>query len=334
MRKIQPAYQRTLFQKAADELGLTYKMRELISLGKNGEERKRKILQISNGEKSIFNLGATTSGTDYIAMKMAVNKPFIHDYYQEIGLPVPAQKKIYEPSDLEDFMQRHPQIVLKPSGSRAGKGAFGNVQDFQSAKEIVNTLRKDFSEIIAEEQVEGKEYRVLVFDGDIIAVAEYVPPVVIGDGKTSVIDLIKKSNKEKQVDANPYLKTIPIKEPLIRSLEQNGLTLESIPPEDKVVTLYKAAPISNGGTINDVTDFIHPENARIAIRAAQAINLNIAGVDIITPDISKPMTETGGKIIEINGGPDLAVHYFVSDGSPINVAKKILQRALCEKDAC
>lgn len=330
MKKIRSSYQRSLFQKAADELGFIYKMREIVSTNKNGGEIIRRVLQISNGDKSIFNLGATISGTDYIAMKMAVNKPFIHDYYQEIGLPVPKQRKIRGLSDLENFMRQHQKIVLKPSGSRAGKGVFGNVQDLQSAKKIIDVLKNDFSEIIAEEQVEGREYRALVYAGEIIAVAEYIPPAIKGDGKTSIINLIKKLNQEKKNAGNPYLKMIPIKKPLIYSLEQEGLSLESVLQNSQSITLYKAAPISNGGTINDVTDSIHPKNASIAIRAAQAINLNIAGVDIITPDISKPMSETGGKIIEINGGPDLAIHYFVSNNSPINIAKKILQKALCK----
>jgi cyanophycin synthetase len=330
MEKIQSGYQRSLFQKAANELGFAYKIREIVSTNKNGKKIIRKILQISNGDKSIFNLGATISGTDYIAMKMAVNKPFIHDYYQEIGLPVPEQKRVCGLSDLENFMRQHQKIVLKPSGSRAGKGVFGNIQDIQSAKEIMSVLKNDFSEIIAEEQIEGREYRALVYDGEIIAVAEYIPPAIKGDGKTSIIDLIKRLNKEKKNVGNPYLKMIPIKKPLLYSLEQEGLSLESVLQRGQSITLYKAAPISNGGTINDVTDSIHPKNASIAISAARAINLNIAGVDIITLDISKPMNETGGKIIEINGGPDLAVHYFVSNNSPINIAKKILRKALCK----
>lgn len=326
MKKEKNGSQLMLFQTAANELGLTCKIREIITMGKHGE-RRRGVLQISNGTKSIFSLGATTSGTDYIAMKMAVNKPFIHDYYQEIGLPVPEQKRIRSNSDLKDFMQRHQKIVLKPSGSRAGKGVFGNVHTLKNAKEIVASLKKSFPEIIAEEQINGKEYRVLVCNGSIVAVAEYVPPTITGNGEVSIHTLIKRLNKEKKTTGNPYLKTIPIKDSLVRALSQDGLSLKSILPRNHSLVLYKAAPISNGGTILDVTKLIHPENVTIAIQAAQAISLNIAGVDIITPDISKPMNKTGGKIIEINGGPDLAVHYFAHTiNSPTNVAKKILKK--------
>lgn len=326
MKKEKIGSQLMLFKAAADELGLAYKIREITTIGKRGE-RKRRVLQISNGTKSIFSLGATTSGTDYIAMKMAVNKPFIHDYYQEIGLPVPEQKRIRSASDLKDFMKRHQKIVLKPSGSRAGKGVFGNVHTLKNAKEIIESLKKSFPEIIAEEQIDGKEYRALVCNGSIIAVAEYVPPTITGDGKASIHTLIKRLNKEKKSAENPYLKTIPIKDSLVRALSQDGVSLKSILPKDHSLILYKAAPISNGGTIVDVTKLIHPENARIAIQAAQAINLNISGVDIITRDIAKPMRATNGKIIEINGGPDLAVHYFAySLNSPTNVAKKILKK--------
>lgn len=319
--------QKYYFLLAAKKLGLA--ARELAKLPRmqDGILRERVVTQITDGKKFLLTLGATTSQTSYLGMKIAVNKVATNSLLKKSGLPTTEQVDIHSKKDIALALARFGKIIIKPANSRAGKGVFSNIQSLDKAEVVYKSLKKRYSIIVAERIVEGNEYRVLVINGKVFAVAQYLPPIIIGDGEHSIHFLIKKENARRGKAKDTHL--IKINAALRLNLKDLQLTLRSVLERKKSIILHKAAPISNGGFTVDATKKIHPKNKRIAERAAKLINLDIAGVDIITPHIEEPIESTGGAIIEINGGPDFDVHFSVQRGKSRNGAEAVLKDYFC-----
>jgi cyanophycin synthetase len=273
-------------------------------------------------------MGATTNKTSYVGMKLAVNKIFTNNFLSLDELPVPLQMEVDSENDLEKMFERCSKIIMKPYGSRCGKGVMTEIIDVYDAIEKLGVIKKDFSRVIAEEQVEGSDHRVLVIGDRVVAVLHRKPPFVIGDGKSTIQELIEKENSSEVRMKGELLKPIKVDEEIIGYLKKKELEMDSVLGIDEKVELTNIANISAGGIGVAVTDKIHPENSEIAIKAAQSLGLDVAGVDIITSSIEEPLSETGGKIIEVNGGPDLRIHYYVSEGESVNPGEAIVKNLL------
>lgn len=315
--------QKYFFLLAAKHFGLSVKELGRLPHLEDGILRERTILCITKGDRSLLTLGATTSQTSYLGMKIAVNKVTTNNFLRKAGLPTTKQIDIQSEKDLSQAITRFGKIILKPANSRAGKGIFSNIRSLSKAKAVYKNLKKSYSIIVAEKVLDGNEYRALVINGKIFAVAQYVPPAVIGDGERSIQSLIKNENARRAATGDHHF--IKINTALRLNLDEAGLTLRSIIPHGQYVILHKAAPISNGGFAIDATKKIHPKNKLLVESAAKLMNLDIAGVDIITPSIEKPIKSTGGAILEINGGPDLDIHFSVRQGKSLNGAEAVLK---------
>ena len=315
--------QKYFFLLAAERLGLSAKELGRLPYMEDGVLRERVIVQITSGKKFLMVMGATTSQTSYLGMKIAVNKITTNDFLRKKGLPTTQQIDIRSESDLSVALTRFGKILLKPANARAGKGIFSNIQSLSQAQTIYKNLRKHYPIIIAEKILNGNEYRILVINGSVFAVAQYIPPTIIGDGRHSIHFLIKKENVRRTTARDTHL--IKINTALHLNLKELSLTINSVLSNNQSVILHKAAPISNGGFAIDVTENIHPQNKLLAENAAKLMNLDIAGIDIITPAIERPIELTGGAIIEINGGPDLNVHFSVRHGKSRNGAEAVLK---------
>lgn len=318
--------QLSLFRKAAQELGLNFStLGTFMAEAGFGKNKKRTVFRISKGKKSFFFLGATSMYTSYIGMKLAVDKVFSKGYMAEHGIPTTFQKEIETKKELRIFLRQHGKIILKPSASRAGRGIFSNITKLSDAYSALETIQKKLKKkAVAEKIVEGKEYRVLVANGKLIAVAEYLPPFVVGDGKHSIHELIKKENSQRKAAHSPLF-PISINDALRLNLAIQNKNLDSVLMENESFILHRAAPISSGGMTRNATSKIHKKNITMALRVAKLFQLDIAGIDFIIDDISNPLTKKNGAILEINGGPDLAVHYYVHEGESINPAVPILK---------
>lgn len=311
------------FFQAAIKLGLTIREFEKLPAMESGILKERTVMHITDGKKALLTLGATTSQTSYLGMKIAVNKVATNSFLKKSGIPTTEQIDIHTEKDLAHALEKFGKIILKPANSRGGKGIFSNITSFKKALEIYSQLKKNYPIIIAEKIVEGNEYRVLVINGKVFAVAEYVPPIIIGDGKHSIDFLIKKENTRRTALNDSHL--IKINTALRLNLKDKKLTSQSILPIETVMILHKAAPISNGGFTIDATDKIHTKNKLLAEKVATLMNLDIAGIDIITPHIEESIESTGGVILEINGGPDFGVHFDVAQGKSRNGAEMVLK---------
>lgn len=309
------------FEQAAKRLGLSTEPYASI---KGGSKERRSVFRISDGEKELFTLGATLLSTSFIGMKIAADKVSTNEILRQHGLPTTDQLLISDANSLAAFYKKHQgDILLKPLASTVGKGVHGTLQSLDEAISAYETIRKDFTYVLAEKKIRGKEYRVLVFENHIIAVAEYIPPTLVGNGADTILALIESHNQALTPESGLY--PIPIKPELVAILGEQELALSMVPAAGIHIPLYLIAPISHGGAAIDVTSEVHPDNQAIFLEAAQAIYLNVAGIDVITEDIGRPLSETGGVIIEINGGPDLSLHQNPTNRPGFDAAEEILR---------
>lgn len=309
------------FAQAARRLGLTVERYASI---KGASPERRFVFRISHGSQEVFTLGATLLSTSFIGMKISEDKATTNEILRHQGIPTTEQLLVADPESLEKFYTKyHGDILMKPLASTLGQGIYGNLQSLTEAQAALASIQKGFGYALAEKKIRGKEYRVLVFENHVIAVAEFIPPTLVGDGKNTILHLIEGHNA---LIANTEGSTpIPIKPELMHILAEQGLTLSMIPALGLVIPLYRAAPISHGGKAIDATTLVHPKNKQLFLRAAKAISLNIAGIDVITEDIGKPLEETGGVILEINGGPDLSLHHRPVNNPRFDAAEAILR---------
>lgn len=309
------------FPQAAERLGLTIAPYASI---KGSASKRRSVFRISQGEKELFTLGATLLSTSFIGMKIAADKMTTNEILRQHDIPTTEQLLVENEEDLKAFyLKHHGDILLKPLNSTLGKGVYGTLNTIEEACAAFHAIQERFQYVLAEKKIRGKEYRVLVFEDHLIAIAEFIPPTLIGNGKDSILSLIEQHNTTVATHGETAL--IPIKPELVHILAEQGLTLSMIPPLSLSIPLYRTAPISHGGKAVDVTDLVHPSNKALFLQAAQAISLNVAGIDVITEDIGKPLGETGGVIIEINGGPDLSLHYQPGNRPAFDPAETILR---------
>jgi cyanophycin synthetase len=151
---------------------------------------------------------------------------------------------------------------------------------------------------------------------------------VIGDGKSSIQQLIDKVNKDPRrgYGHENVLTQITVNDLTESIIKSNGYTLDSILKKDKRLLLKDTANLSTGGTAEDVTDIVHPSNVFMAERISKIIDLDICGIDVMTTDISLPLEETGGAVLEVNAGPGFRMHLAPTSGLPRNVAAHVIDK--------
>ena len=180
--------------------------------------------------------------------------------------------------------------------------------------------------MILERFIKGMDYRFLVINFKLAAVAKRTPAMIMGDDTSSILELINETNSDirRGEGHENVLTKIKLDTATEAILEDNNLTLKSILPIGEFLFLKNTANLSSGGTAEDVTDLVHPHNVFMAERIARIMNLDICGIDIMSEDISKPVTEKNGAVIEVNAGPGLRMHLSPALGNPRNVAEPLL----------
>lgn len=302
------------------------------------EARKRGIPILRIGQESIFQLGygkhsktiQATLGNDTseIAVSIAQDKLLTKELLSLNCLPVAYGRKVQNKSDALSAAQEigYP-VVLKPQYGNQGKGVIANVNDEITLSNAYDLLSKDYENIMLEEHIQGNDYRVCSVYGDIVAVSERIPPFIIGDGESSIAQLIHTVNQDirRGEGHEKELTKIKIDDTLIAYLNQKNYCLESILSKGEKLTLKANANLSTGGFAIDHTDSICKETIELCQRAANAIGLDICGIDLLCQDISKPLTE-GGAIIEVNAAPGIRMHHNPFSGKKRNVAGHIVDK--------
>ncbi|HMS41078.1 MAG TPA: cyanophycin synthetase, partial [Pyrinomonadaceae bacterium] len=285
------------------------------------------LVQLGYGVHQKRIQATTTSATNMISVDIAGDKSATKKLLGEMGVPVPKGYKIREEEDLESTIERvgYP-IVIKPLDGNHGKGATVGINDLEHAK-IAFAKAKEYSRfVIVEKQLIGNDFRALVVNNQLIAVAERVPAHVIGDGKLTIQELIDKTNEDPRrgYGHENVLTEITIDTQTERLIAAKDYTLETVLPKDEILYLKTTANISTGGTAIDRTDEVHPDNVFLFERIAKIIGLDVAGIDVMAPNVAEPLEENGGGIIEVNAAPGFRMHLAPSEGIGRNVAEYVI----------
>lgn len=290
----------------------------------------RAMVQLGYGVHQQRIQATLSSHSGILGVELACDKEGTKTILGDAGIPVPKGTTIQYFDDLEDAIRDvggYP-VVIKPLDGNHGRGITINVRDWDEAIAAYDLAAEESKSrsIIVERFYEGSDHRVLVINGKLVAVAERVPAHVVGDGKSTINELIEKTNQDpnRGHGHDNILTKIVVNKTAIDVLARQKLTLESVLADKEVAYLRATANLSTGGIAIDRTDDIHPENIWLMERVAKVICLDIAGIDVVTSDISQPLRQTDGVIVEVNAAPGFRMHVAPSRGLPRNVAAPVL----------
>ncbi len=285
------------------------------------------LVQLGFGKNQRRVQATITSQTRHIAVEIASDKEEAVRVLSKLGLPVPQQRLVRTSRGAVEAAQRigYP-VVLKPLNANHGRGASLNLTDDEHVAVAFGHAKQYSRTVIVESFIEGEDHRMLVVDGELIAVAKRVPGHVVGDGEHSIEELVEITNDDPRrgIGHEKVLTRIDIDHHAERLLQQYGYSRETVPADGEVVYLRSTGNLSTGGTAVDVTDQVHPDNREMAVRAATAVGLDVAGVDFLTRDITESFKDVGGAICEVNAAPGFRMHVAPSQGTPRDVAGPVI----------
>ena len=293
----------------------TYRVTDEASLFQIGTGRWQKRIQ-----------AALTSATSHIAVEIASDKDQTNALLREAGLPVPRGEAVTRLEDVQRLLRRLGRVAVKPHFGNQGKGVTVGVTTAEGLEAAFRLAREFGRSVLVEQSIEGRDHRVLVVGDRVVAVARRDPAHVIGDGSRTIKELCAEANRDPRRGTGHLkpLTKLKLDANALEVLAGQGLTPDDVPTAGRQVWLRTNANLSTGGTAVDLTDEIHPANALMAVRAARKIGLDVAGIDIVAHDISKPLDAQGGAIIEVNAAPGIRMHQSPSEGEPHDVGAAII----------
>jgi cyanophycin synthetase len=285
------------------------------------------LVQFGHGRYQKRIQATVTSETRHIAVEIASDKEETNRILADLGLPVARQHLVYgEEEAVAAAVAIDLPVVVKPLNANHGRGVSINLTDTDQVRSAFHQARECGRSVVVEGFIPGFDHRMLVVGGELIAVAQRIPGHVVGDGEHSIEELVEEVNRDPRrgIGHEKVLTRIELDHQAHRLLALRGYTKDSIPSTGETVFLRSTGNLSTGGTAIDRTDVVHPDNRDMAVRAAKAIGLDVAGVDFLTSDISKSYREVGGAICEINAAPGFRMHVAPSEGPPRDVAGPVM----------
>lgn len=255
----------------------------------------------------------TASNHDGLAgFVISHNKVFSKDALRALGVPTPAHVLVHEASQLAQAVKQVGwPCVVKPLDQGGGRGVTAGVTNMAALEQAFDWARQYTSVpwVMVEQFCAGADHRLYLVNGELMAAVVREPPSVQGDGRSTVQQLIDGLNQERssKFKRDRHLAPLAIDEAVHAQLQAQKVTLDQVLPFGKTVILRSNANRSTGGTAKDVTALVHPEIRTFAARVAKALGMYAAGFDLMTTDISRPPSETGAQVIEINHTPGLRV---------------------------
>lgn len=250
-------------------------------------------------------------------------KDVTYKLFREHGLPTPNTKCFYLKSydavvAKKQLSELSYPIIMKDSEGSNSRGIFPFIGNLEDAVTMLETELPRYRSMIAQEMVFGKEYRVLVLNDKVIGALEMIPPYARGDGTSTVQDLIerKQSQTEQRTAFDKKLECL---------LKEQNVTLKSVMPKNEIAYIKRTSCLAEGGETRDVTDSVNDEIGKICIAASKAVGKYLAGIDVICGDISQSLSGQPFNILEVNGKPDLYIHYNPTHGQTRNVVKDIVR---------
>jgi cyanophycin synthetase len=286
----------------------------------------RGLIQLGYGIYQKRIQASETSTTSAIAVDTCQDKALTNQLLRVVGVPVPEGRIVHSADAAWETAQATGlPVVVKPVDGHQGKGVSVNLSSEADVR-AAYAIAAEHGTVLVERFVTGDDYRLLVIGGKLVAAARRDPAHIVGDGEHTVAELVAITNRDprRRPGHSSVMTRIVIDEAARLVLEQQGLSEASIPEAGQVVRLRFNSNLSTGGSAVDVTDSVHPANARVAELAAQILALDVAGIDMLCQDITRPLAEQGGAIVEVNAAPGLRMHLAPSEGRPRDVGGPIV----------
>ncbi|MFT4531971.1 MAG: cyanophycin synthetase [Thalassolituus oleivorans] len=287
------------------------------------------LVQFGHGKYQQRIQATITSETKHIAVEISCDKEDTHNLLGDLGLPVPQQMMVYSERQAVRAANRigYP-VVLKPLNANHGRGVTINLLDDDEVELAFKEALKfgTGNSVLVESYISGFDHRMLVVNNELVAVAKRVPGHVVGDGKSTIVELVDVVNDDPRrgIGHEKVLTRLELDSQAERLMTEAGYDQTTVLEDGQVFFLRSTANLSTGGTAIDVTDIVHPDNRDMAVRAIRAIGLDIGGVDFLTDDIGKSYKEIGGGICECNAAPGFRMHVAPSEGQSRDVSGKVM----------
>ncbi|WP_430410360.1 cyanophycin synthetase [Kordia sp.] len=290
---------------------------------------KYSLCQLGYGANQKRIQATVTSETSNIGVEIACDKEDTKYLLEQAEVQVPRGEIIRRERSLEEACRYvgYP-LVVKPVNGNHGRGITVDINNYEDALVAFKAAQEISRSVIIEKYITGDDYRLLVINNVLVAAAKRTPAHVVGDGTSTIQELVDEVNKDPRrgYGHEEVLTMIKINDLSLTLIAAKGYTLETVLEKDEVMILKDTANLSTGGTAEDVTDIVHPANVFMAERISKIIDLDICGIDVMTSDISKPLSETGGAVLEVNAGPGFRMHLAPTEGLPRNVAAPVIDK--------
>lgn len=288
---------------------------------------KNSLCQLGYGANQKRIMATRTGCTSSIGVELACDKVDTKHLLKQAQVPVPQGETVRSLEQLKETIKYIGfPVAVKPINGNHGRGITTGITTWKKAQKAFAEATRISSAVIVEKHIEGNDYRLLVVNHELVAAAKRSPACVIGDGTSTIQQLIDAVNKDERrgYGHEKVLTAIAVDKMTKDILSAEGYSLQTILPEGKLLKLKDTANLSTGGTATDVTDIVHPDNEFMAKRISKIIGLDICGIDIVTSDISQPLHETGGAVLEVNAAPGFRMHLAPTEGLPRNVAAPVM----------
>ena len=306
-----------------------------MALVRAAEERRipwirlndQSLIQFGHGRYQQRIQATVTSRTSYIAVELASDKEETNRILGNLGLPVPRQRLVQTAEDAVAAAERigYP-VVVKPFNANHGRGISIHLTSSEQVAEAFDIAQEHSRSVIVESFITGEDHRMLVINGELVAVALRVPGHVVGDGVHTIEQLVDEVNRDPRrgIGHEKVLTRLLFDQQAEALLSNKGYTRQTIPADGEPVFLRLTGNLSTGGTATDVTDQVHPDNIEMAVRAVKAIGLDVGGVDFLTTDVTESYKEVGGAICEVNAAPGFRMHMAPSEGRARDVGGPVM----------
>ena len=273
---------------------------------------RKPFVQLGQGRRQTHIRESATCHTSSTGRYLSKDKNATNALLARVGIPVPPQRLVNTVEEaIEAARTLGYPVVTKPLDRGNGKGVSVGLSHADAVRWGVGEALRYGDQVIVERFVAGEDHRILVIDGRMVAGAKRIPGHVVGDGERTIAELVELTNADPRRgrEYDKVMVKLEFDAQAEQVLTEAGLTPESIPERGRIVPLRRTANVSTGGTCEDVTEIVHPDNRDAAVRAARVLGLNIAGVDFLSTDITRSYREIGGGICEVNFSPGLRPHW-------------------------
>ena len=285
------------------------------------------LVQLGTGRYQKRIRATVTSDTNLIAVETASDKGLSTLMLRDAAIPVPDTLIT---DNIEEAVAFHARlrtpVTVKPVHGTLGRGvsvAVANEVELRSAFEWARSCDET---VLIQSTIAGNSFRILVIDFQFVAAVQLRPPIVVGDGGHRIAELVADLNSDPRRDIGDkgLLTRVDIDELSTRCLAMNGYTPEAVLAAGRTLPLKVSGNLRIGGEADDVTDTVHPWNRYLAEHACRIVGLNVAGVDIVAPDLRTPLSENQGAVIEVGAAPDFRPHLRPTRGESRDVAKPLV----------